>query len=665
MMTNWCAIGSDHITKRFILVYQKNNRIKRTNVEYNKNMKQFRIENLKSTYGEKVLFNNISFLITEGDRIGLIGVNGSGKTSLLNAISGINPADSGTITKPNDYTIGYLMQNPILDDDALVMDAIFSGNQPVFQTIRQYSYALKRFSDDPTDEKIAQQFEDAQNAMDRDEAWTTEAQVKAILTQLHMPDLYRKVGELSGGQRKRVGLAQVLIEAPDLLILDEPTNHLDFDSIAWLEKYLSSYKGAVLTVTHDRYFLDAVTTRIFELSFGDLFEYKGNYQAYMVGKAERVEQGKVTEHKQQQLYKQELAWMRKSARARSTKQTARENAFAELESQMGTLQLDDNVTVNLGQQRLGKKVIVIENATIKFDNKTILDHFDLRVSAGDRIGITGENGAGKSTFLNAIAGKMPLTGGVIEIGETVKLAYYTQVTEEIPDDKRVIAYLSDVASSVTDKNGNLVSVSELLEQFLFPPFMHGTLIRQLSGGEKKRLYLLKLLLQQPNVLLLDEPTNDLDIGTLTVLEDFLSGFAGAVITVSHDRYFLDKVANQLYMFQGNGVIERYDGLFSQYLATHTDVKENIIDNKELVAKKKPIVTEKKKLNYNEKKEWETIEDDIAKLENRLDEIPDEMTKYGTDYIKLGDLQKEKDDIEAKLDEKMNRWEYLSEVVESE
>lgn len=665
MMTNWCAIGSDHITKRFILVYQKNNRIKRTNVEYNKNMKQFRIENLKSTYGEKVLFNNISFLITEGDRIGLIGVNGSGKTSLLNAISGINPADSGTITKPNDYTIGYLMQNPILDDDALVMDAIFSGNQPVFQTIRQYSYTLKRFSDDPTDEKIAQQFEDAQNAMDRDEAWTTEAQVKAILTQLHMPDLYRKVGELSGGQRKRVGLAQVLIEAPDLLILDEPTNHLDFDSIAWLEKYLSSYKGAVLTVTHDRYFLDAVTTRIFELSFGDLFEYKGNYQAYMVGKAERVEQGKVTEHKQQQLYKQELAWMRKSARARSTKQTARENAFAELESQMGTLQLDDNVTVNLGQQRLGKKVIVIENATIKFDNKTILDHFDLRVSAGDRIGITGENGAGKSTFLNAIAGKMPLTSGVIEIGETVKLAYYTQVTEEIPDDKRVIAYLSDVASSVTDKNGNLVSVSELLEQFLFPPFMHGTLIRQLSGGEKKRLYLLKLLLQQPNVLLLDEPTNDLDIGTLTVLEDFLSGFAGAVITVSHDRYFLDKVANQLYMFQGNGVIERYDGLFSQYLATHTDVKENIIDNKELVAKKKPIVTEKKKLSYNEKKEWETIEDDIAKLENRLDEIPDEMTKYGTDYIKLGDLQKEKDDIEAKLDEKMNRWEYLSEVVESE
>ena len=526
-------------------------------------MKQFRVDNLKSTYGEKVLFNDISFLMTEGDRIGLIGVNGSGKTSLLNAISGVNLADSGKIFKQNDYSIGYLTQNPTLDDNALVMDAILSGDQPVFKTVRQYQYALQQFGEQPTNIKIAQNFEDAQNAMDRDEAWTTEAQVKAILTQLHMPDLQRQIGELSGGQRKRVGLAQILIEAPDLLILDEPTNHIDFDSIAWLEKYLANYKGVVLAVTHDRYFLDAVTTRIFELSFGDLYEYKGNYQDYMIGKSQRVEQSKVADHKQQQLYKQELAWMRKSARARTTKQTARENAFSELESQMGNLKLDDDVAVNLGQQRLGKKVIVIDNASIKFDDKIILENFNLRIAAGDRIGITGENGAGKSTFLNAIAGRLPVTSGVIELGETVKMAYYTQSTEEIPDDKRVIAYLSDVAESVTDKNGNQVSVSELLEQFLFPPFMHGTLIRKLSGGEKRRLYLLKLLLQQPNVLLLDEPTNDLDIGTLTVLEDFLSGFSGAVITVSHDRYFLDKVASQLYMFQGQGVVERYDGLFSQ------------------------------------------------------------------------------------------------------
>ncbi|MBZ6008180.1 ABC-F family ATP-binding cassette domain-containing protein [Leuconostoc gelidum subsp. aenigmaticum] len=624
-------------------------------------MKQFRVDNLKSTYGEKVLFNNISFLMTEGDRIGLIGVNGSGKTSLLNAISGVNLADSGKIFKQNDYSIGYLTQNPTLDDNALVMDAILSGDQPVFKTIRQYQYALQQFGEQPTNIKIAQNFEDAQNAMDRDEAWTTEAQVKAILTQLHMPDLQRQIGELSGGQRKRVGLAQILIEAPDLLILDEPTNHLDFDSIAWLEKYLANYKGVVLAVTHDRYFLDAVTTRIFELSFGDLYEYKGNYQDYMIGKSQRVEQSKVADHKQQQLYKQELAWMRKSARARTTKQTARENAFSELESQMGNLKLDDDVAVNLGQQRLGKKVIVIDNASIKFDDKIILKNFNLRIAAGDRIGITGENGAGKSTFLNAIAGRLPVTSGVIELGETVKMAYYTQSTEEIPDDKRVIAYLSDVAESVTDKNGNQVSVSELLEQFLFPPFMHGTLIRKLSGGEKRRLYLLKLLLQQPNVLLLDEPTNDLDIGTLTVLEDFLSGFSGAVITVSHDRYFLDKVANQLYMFQGQGVVERYDGLFSQYLIEHADDRLKVSE-KISVSKSKPVTIQKKKLTYNEKKEWETIEDDIAKLETRLGAIPDDMAKNGTDYVKLGDLQKESDKLEAELDKKMDRWEYLSDIV---
>ncbi|WP_294976834.1 ABC-F family ATP-binding cassette domain-containing protein [uncultured Leuconostoc sp.] len=624
-------------------------------------MKQFRVDNLKSTYGEKVLFNNISFLITEGDRIGLIGVNGSGKTSLLNAISGVNLADSGKIFKQNDYTIGYLTQNPALDDNALVMDAIFSGDQPVFKTIRQYQYALQQFGEQPTNIKVAQKFEDAQNAMDRDEAWTTEAQVKSILTQLHMPDLQRQISELSGGQRKRVGLAQILIEAPDLLILDEPTNHLDFDSIAWLEKYLANYKGAVIAVTHDRYFLDAVTTRIFELSFGDLYEYKGNYQAYMIGKSQRVEQSKVADHKQQQLYKQELAWMRKSARARTTKQTARENSFSELESQMGNLKLDDDVAVNLGQQRLGKKVIVIENASIQFDDKIILKNFNLRIAAGDRIGITGENGAGKSTFLNAIAGRLPVTSGVIELGETVKMAYYTQTTEEIPDDKRVIAYLSDVAESVTDKNGNQVSVSELLEQFLFPPFMHGTLIRKLSGGEKRRLYLLKLLLQQPNVLLLDEPTNDLDIGTLTVLEDFLSGFSGAVITVSHDRYFLDKVANQLYMFQGNGIVERYDGLFSQYLIQHADDQPKTAE-KLIVEKTQSVTVQKKKLTYNEKKEWATIEDEIAKLENRLSTIPDDMAKNGTDYVKLGDLQKESDKLEAELDEKMSRWEYLGDIV---
>ena len=625
-------------------------------------MKQFRVENLKSTYGEKILFDDISFLITEGDRVGLIGVNGSGKTSLLNAISGVHLADGGTITTQNDYTIGYLTQDPKLNDDALVMDAILSGSQPIFKTIRAYEYAIQQFSANLTDPKIAQKFEIAQNEMDTEDAWTTEAHIKSILTQLHMPELQHRVRELSGGQRKRVGLAQVLIEAPDLLILDEPTNHLDFDSIAWLEKFLSDYKGAVLVVTHDRYFLDAVTNRIFELSFGQLYEYKGNYQDYMTGKAERVAQSKLAEHKQQQLYKRELAWMRESARARTTKQTARENAFAELESQMGNLQVDEDVAVNLGQQRLGKKVIVIEHAGVTFGQQVILNDFNLRVSSGDRIGITGANGAGKSTLLNAIAGKLPLTSGTIELGDTVKLAYYTQVTEDIPEDKRVIAYLSDVASAVTDKDGNQISVSDLLEQFLFPPFMHGTLIRKLSGGEKRRLYLLKLLLQQPNVLLLDEPTNDLDIGTLTVLEDFLSRFSGAVITVSHDRYFLDKVATKLYMFQGNGNIEQYNGLFSDYL------DEQLLQSPETdktAPNVKPVITKatKKKLTYQEKKEWATIEDEITEIESSIRTIPDKMAQFGTDYVKLGELQKEQEQLEKQLDEKMTRWSYLSEIVE--
>lgn len=626
-------------------------------------MKQFRVDNLTSTYGEKVLFDHISFLITEGDHIGLIGVNGSGKTSLLNAIAGVTKADSGDILTQNDYRIGYLKQLPDLDPDAVVMDAILSGDQPVFKVIRDYTFALQRFSEQPNDDSIANQFEKAQAAMEQEDAWTTEAKIKTILTQLHMPDLQHRISELSGGQKKRVGLAQILIQEPDLLILDEPTNHLDFDSIAWLEKYLANYKGAVLTVTHDRYFLDAVTTRIFELSFGKLYVYKGNYQDYVVGKAERVEQEKVADHKKQQLYKKELQWMRKSARARTTKQKGRENAFAQLESEMGPVAVDEDVQVNLGQQRLGKKVVVIEDAKLQFNDKIILDGFDLRVSAGDRIGITGANGAGKSTFLNAIAGKQPLTSGLIQLGETVKMAYYTQMTGAIPDDKRVIAYLSDVAESVIDKEGNRVSVSELLEQFLFPSFMHGTLIRKLSGGEKRRLYLLKLLLQQPNVLLLDEPTNDLDIGTLTVLEDFLSHFAGAVITVSHDRYFLDKVADKLFIFKGAGKIERFDGLFSQYLETETQSESSVKIPKK-VNHETPTTPVKKKLTYNEKKEWATIEDDIEQLESQMSQVSDDMTHNGTDYVKLGELQKQKELLEHQLDEKMGRWEYLSEIVES-
>lgn len=629
-------------------------------------MQQLRVENVTSVYGEKTLFKDISFLINENDRIGLIGVNGSGKTSLLNVIAELNSPDSGNIIKPNDYRISYLSQQPVLDDSLTVIEAVFDGSQPVFQTIRYYEAALDAYSAHPEDEKLLDRYTKAEAKMNAEDAWLAEAEVKTILTQLHIPDLQQKVASLSGGQRKRVGLAQVLIQKPDLLILDEPTNHLDFDSINWLEKYLSSYKGAVLTVTHDRYFLDLVTTRIFELSFGELFEYQGNYQAYVEQKAERVAASVVADHKQEQLYKKELAWMRTGAKARTTKQKGRENAFAEIEANRGSLQLESDVELNLGQQRLGKKVINVKDAYLKFDDTVILDDFNLLIQANDRIGITGANGAGKSTFLNAIAGRVPLDSGVIEIGETVKLAFYTQQMEAIPDDKRMIEYLSDVAQTIKNNDGEDVSVTELLEQFLFPRFMHGTLIRKLSGGEKRRLYLLKLLMSRPNVLFLDEPTNDLDISTLTVLEDYLEHFQGTIITVSHDRYFLDKVADKLLIFDGNGQIERYTGVFTDYLASQDAAADNAQKAAKAVADKAdaPVAAEpaKKKLTWNEKKEWETIEDDIAKLEARQGEITTDMAANGSDFGKLSDLQRELDEVEATLEEKMERWEYLSEFA---
>ncbi|WP_288846128.1 ABC-F family ATP-binding cassette domain-containing protein [uncultured Fructobacillus sp.] len=637
-------------------------------------MKQFRVENLTSVYGEKVLFDDLSFLITQGDRVGLVGVNGSGKTTLLNALSGKQPADHGTISTQNDYRVGYLEQDPDLAGHMQVLDAIYAGDQPVFQTIRAYQESLDFLAQDPENPKAASRFEKAQAAMDRDDAWTIEAQIKTILTQLHLTNLNQEVASLSGGQKKRVGLAQVLIQEPDLLILDEPTNHLDFDSIAWLEQYLAKYKGALLTVTHDRYFLDRVTNRIFELSFGKLYEYQGNYQDYVEGKAIRQENEAAAEHKREKLYEKELVWMKKSARARTTKQKGREKAFAELEDSLGNVRTDQDVEVSLGQQRLGKKVIALDHASLAFGNQVIFKDLSLRFGQRDRIGITGPNGVGKSSLLNVLAGRLPLTDGVLEIGETVRIGYYTQVTEEIPADKRMIEYLTDVASSVKDRDGNVISAKDLLEQFLFPSFMHGTLVRKLSGGEKRRLYLLKILLQEPNVLLLDEPTNDLDIGTLTVLENFLARFAGTVVTVSHDRYFLDKVADYGYYLSGNGQVDRYNGEFSIYLdevvlpgeksagTGRLDKKEKSATEKSVAPAQKP---KKRKLTYMEKREWETIEDEIADLEAQVEGFNDQMAANGADYQKVAEIQSQLQEVSDALDAKMERWAELSEIVEGQ
>lgn len=622
-------------------------------------MKELKVTELYKTFGDKTLFDRISFLIHEKDRIGLIGVNGTGKSSLLTILAGKDSGDGdvSAIEKASDYRIGYLAQTQDFPADLLVLDAVFQGDNALMQTVRNYEKVLLRLSEVNTTES-QRQFTLAEEAMNKQDAWTADSEAKAILNKLGIDTLDKKISELSGGQIKRVALAQVLIDAPDLLLLDEPTNHLDYEAIQWLEHYLKSYTGSLLMVTHDRYFLDRVTNRIFELSFGKLYEYQGNYEAYLVEKAERDRVAVEQEGKRKQLYKQELAWMRAGAKARSTKQQARINRFEDLKENLHQVQTDGQLEVNIAATRLGKKVLELKDAAYSIEGKTILSDFNLLIQSGERLGITGKNGAGKSTLLNILAGRLPLDSGVFEIGETVRLAYYTQQNEEMDPNKRMIAYLQEAAEEVKQRDGSQISVAEILERFLFPRFMHGTLIGKLSGGEKRRLYLLKLLIQQPNVLLLDEPTNDLDIATLTVLEDYLHEFAGSVITVSHDRYFLDKVAEKLLIFEGNGKIISYFGSIIEYLEQQIPVKE------EKAVKAKPQPKErKKKLSYNEQKEWETIEEDIALLESRIEELTESMNHQGDDFTKLQDLQKDIDASEQALEEKMDRWEYLSEIVE--
>lgn len=628
-------------------------------------MKELKIENLTHSYGMKQLFDSITFSITEGQRIGLIGVNGTGKTSLLKILTKQLSPDTGDITQPNDYRIGYLEQISTLDESQTVLNTVFDGDTPLMVTVRNYEAALQLLTEDPMNERAQNIFAKAEQKMNSENAWNSSARAKAILNRLGITNMQLIVGELSGGQQKRVALAQVLIQEPDLLILDEPTNHLDFEMIKWLENFLMSYKGALLLVTHDRYFLDHVVNYIVELTHGRLEKYIGNYQNYIQLKAEREETAAQKSHKQKQLYKQELAWMRAGVKARGTKQQARIDRFTDLKESVSQYDMNGSLDMNLSGSRLGKKVLELEQATFHRDEQVILNQYNLLIQQKDRIGITGENGSGKTTFLNILAGILPLESGIIEVGETVKLAYYTQTNEAMDESKRVISYLQEVAEEVRLADGTSLSVSQLLEQFLFDRSTHGTIINRLSGGEKRRLYLLKLLMQQPNVLLLDEPTNDLDIQTLTVLEDYIQTFSGAVIAVSHDRYFLDKIATKLLIFQGNGKIEEYYGKMSEYLTQQEEkagkqpVKTDLPEKNNYNEEKKK---EKIKLTYLEQKEWDTIEEEIFVLEAELENIQEEMNQAGSDYTVIGDLSNKQKTIQQQLTEKMERWEYLSEYI---
>ncbi|MGM7414896.1 ABC-F family ATP-binding cassette domain-containing protein [Lactococcus lactis] len=620
-------------------------------------MADFIAQNLSKSVGEKTVFNKINFIIHDLDRIGLLGVNGTGKTTLLNVISGLSgfDGDRTPFDHPQNYKITYLTQEPDFNPKATILDTVLDDSLPQMRAIKNYEAALLDY------ENLAK-LERAQSEMDALNAWQVEADVKTILTKLQLPDSATLIESLSGGQKRRVQLAQALVNDSDLLLLDEPTNHLDVETIAWLQNYLKNSRRTVLFVTHDRYFLDNVATRIFELEDAGLKEYQGNYQDYLAKKAEDEEREAAASHKAKQLYQSELTWIRKSPQARATKQQARIDRFEDLKDSMKTSKNLGDLELNIASSRLGKKVINFKNAAFSYPDRPIFKDFELIVQGHSRLGIVGDNGVGKSTLLNIIDGELALTDGILEIGETVKIGYFSQEIRGLDENKRMINFLEEVASAAHNSSGENISIVNLLEQFLFPRSSHGTLISKLSGGEKKRLYLLKILLLQPNVLLLDEPTNDLDIATLTVLENFLGSFPGAVLTVSHDRYFQDKVSNELLAFE-DGQINHYFGAYSDYLAVKTEEKsadKAVSKIESPISTDKTENTDKTKLTYMEKKEWETIESQIAEIEERISEIDTEMNENGSNTELLLDLQKELDNKTKELEEKYERWEYLSE-----
>lgn len=621
-------------------------------------MKQFQVLQLTKTIGEKTLFENIQFTIHSGEKIGIVGQNGTGKTTLLSVLANEVIADEYEKKHPNDYTIRLLTQEDRLDLDLTIIETLFQSDTPLMRLNYEYEQVTRQLSEHPTDEKIQQRFADVQAEMDAQGAWDMNTQARTILSKLHMLEPAKRVRDCSGGERKRVALAKVLLEESDLLLLDEPTNHLDIDSIEWLQTYLQQTKRAVLFITHDRYFLDEVATKIYELDQGKLYEYEGNYADFVTQKSEREQLAEQTAAKQQNRYRNELKWVMRGAKARSTKQKARLQRFDILKDDVLTKTRETELEMAVASTRLGKQVIEIESIAKSFGERQLIEDFSALVKRTDRIAIVGPNGAGKSTLLKMIAGEEQPDQGTITIGQTVKMAHFHQHIPNMDTDERVINYIREVSNSIQTASGERLSATQMLERFLFPSHVHGTPIRKLSGGEKKRLFLLRLLMEEPNVLLLDEPTNDLDIETLTVLESFLDTFGGVVIVISHDRYFLDRTCTTLWALDGKGKVDSYYGLYSEYLAEPEEVVEVVKETKQEERPKE----RKKKMSYNEKREWETIEDDLMQLEEEIEQLNGQMEEAGSDYEQIAKLTEQLNEKNEALDVLLERWEYLEQLA---
>ena len=617
------------------------------------------IENLTKTYGEKTLFNQISFSIQNRDRIGIVGVNGTGKSTLLKVIAGIEDRDQGQLNHARDFKIAYLSQEPDLNQTRTVLAEIFTGDSEVMTVLREYEQALFDLGKNPTDEDAQTKFVNMQTKMDQQDAWDAATTAKTILTKLGIDQFDQKISTLSGGQQKRVALAKALVQPANLLILDEPTNHLDHESIEWLEKFLPTYPGAVVLVTHDRYFLNRVTNKIYELDLGQIYQYTGNYETYLAKKSERLELEKQDEQKHANVLRSEMAWLKRGARARSTKQKARIERISEMQTKTFTTDQSE-VEFGVASTRLGRKVLELHNISKSYDTKKLITEFSFLIKPGDRIGIVGPNGTGKSTLLNLIAERIDPDQGEIETGPTVKFGYYQQDHSDMDENLKIIEYIRETAEVIHAGKNETITAEQMLERFLFPRSQQWTYIRRLSGGEKRRLYLLKVLMEEPNVLLLDEPTNDLDTHTLAILEDYLDSFPGVVITVSHDRYFLDRVVEQLLVFKEPGTINQFYGNYSEFLAKQTETKSEPAEEKSKPAQSRP---KKRRLSYQEQKDWATIEDEIEAVEEAIEGEKSAVIEAGADADAVHKHYSRQLELETELEMKMERWEELSLIVE--